>query len=174
MSFDDATYSPHILLWIVQAEARHGFRDDAIAAARKLLRLAEAPSRREIRKADLYNNLIETQMKLGDRAGAQETLRRAHVLRDVEGAGVHGVRTGLHRRSAGRFRRPGRGAADGSRPGDVQGPKPENAANLRHDALFNAVRAINANNREAPARSWRKPCGSSRSTTIPCPGAGWS
>ena len=80
VSFDDVTFSPHILLWVVWAEARHGFRDDAIAAARKLFRLAEAPTRREIRKTDFYNNLIETQMKLGDRAGAQETLRAGRTF----------------------------------------------------------------------------------------------
>ena len=33
-------------------------------------------------------------------------------------------------------------------PAMFKGQSPENAANLRHDALFNAVRAINANNRE--------------------------
>jgi beta-lactamase regulating signal transducer with metallopeptidase domain len=27
VSFDDNTYSPHILLWVVQAEERHGFRE---------------------------------------------------------------------------------------------------------------------------------------------------
>ena len=74
VSFDDNTYSPHILMWVIWAEARHGFREEAMAAARTLLRLAEIPVRHEGRKVDLYTNLIKALVELGDKEGVQETL----------------------------------------------------------------------------------------------------
>ena len=120
VSFDDTMYSPHIMLWIVQAEARHGFRDEAIASARRLLRLAEAPVKREVSKIDLYPNLLRALVELGDRAVVQEALRAGHALRDIEGAGIRSLRSGIHRPGPGRLGRPGRCPADGPRSGVVQ------------------------------------------------------
>ena len=80
VSLDDSVYSPHILLWIVRAEEQHGFRDEAIAAARELLRIAEAPIRDEFKKQGIYTNLIKTQAGLGDRAGVQQTLEAGRAF----------------------------------------------------------------------------------------------
>ncbi|WP_205678700.1 M56 family metallopeptidase [Aquisphaera insulae] len=77
VSFDDATYSPHILFWVIQAEENRGFRDEAIAASRKLLRLTETPSKRDSSKYDVFTNLIPTLIHLGDQDGVKETLQAA-------------------------------------------------------------------------------------------------
>jgi hypothetical protein len=149
VSIDDSTYWSHVLLWIIRAEARHGFHDEAVASAHKLLRIAEAPTRRESQKVDLYRYLIEIQKELGDRAGVQETfqtgrkffLKSADPLLVTYGPAfivsiqaISGDLIGALRmvRDPELYRR----------------VRPENVANIRHDALFNVVAAIKPDNRD--------------------------
>lgn len=164
VSFDDATYSPHILFWIVQAEERHGFRAEAIATSRKLLRLAEAPARRESQKLNLYRNLITELMNLGDKDLVQEALRagRAYyttrldpgfeVFAPVYIAGLQaasGDLPGALRlvRDPAFIKGSPRPGPPGAAPAAIQRTPAETAAIFRHDALFQVVAAIHANNR---------------------------
>ena len=149
VSFDDATYYPHILIWIVQAEQRMGFRDEAIAASRKLLRLAEAPARKENTKQGIYSELIKIFLDLGDRDGVQETLRAgiAHYSTKAEPgfeAFTPGAIVGLRAASGdlvGALRMV-------EAPGFIKNDSPENVRNLTHKALFGVVGAIGEKNRE--------------------------
>jgi beta-lactamase regulating signal transducer with metallopeptidase domain len=149
VGLDDSTFSPHILHWVVQAETRHGFRDEAVAAARRLSRLAEAPTGRDSQKADLYRNLIESQIQLGDRAGAEETLQAARKVFTTSNDPVllnYGPAFIVSNQAASGDLA---GALRMVRDPDVfRRVRPESVENIRHDALFHIVRAIKANNRE--------------------------
>jgi beta-lactamase regulating signal transducer with metallopeptidase domain/tetratricopeptide (TPR) repeat protein len=145
VSFDDNTYSPHILMWVIWAEERHGFRDEAIAAARKMLRFAETPCRKELRKTDLYINLIRTQVNLGDKDGVQATLRAGRKfftaatepgskdLAPIQLVGLQAASGDL----AGALRM----TRD---PGLFKEPRPANSSNFRHNALFSILQQIKA------------------------------
>ncbi len=149
VSFDDATYYPHILIWIVQAEQRTGFRDEAIAASRKLLRLAEVPARKENTKEGVYSQLIKIFLDLGDREGVQETLQAgiAHYKTKAKpgfDAFTPGAIVGLRAASGdllGALRMV-------EAPGFIKNDSPENVRNLTHGAFFGVVGAIGEKNRD--------------------------
>ena len=173
VGLDDSTYQPHILLRIAEAEGRHGFRDEAIAVGRRLLRLGEAPIRREHGKAELYLGLTRLQVELGDREGLQETLRagRAYYTTKMEPgykafASIYLVRMQ---------------AASGDVAGAVRMTRdpvlfeqkvPQNSSDFRRNALFSLVENIKAGDRETARPILEE---ASRVATIdedPFPGAG--
>jgi beta-lactamase regulating signal transducer with metallopeptidase domain/tetratricopeptide (TPR) repeat protein len=149
VSFDDCTYSPHILHWIVQSEAKHGFRDEAIAAGRKLLRIAEVPIKREIKKMSLYSNLLRTQAELGDQAGVQETLQAGRrfftTSQDPAINGAASVYLVLMQAYSGDLVGAVRMTHD---PELFKEQKQVKPSNLSHNALFTMLHAIGPRNQE--------------------------
>ncbi len=149
VSFDDNTYSPHILMCVIWVEQKWGFRDEAIAASRKLLRLAEVPARKENTKEGVYSELIKIFLDLGDREGVQETLQAgiAHYKTKAEPgfeAFTPGAIVGLRAASGdliGALRMV-------EAPGFIKNDSPENVRNLTHGAFFGVVGAIGEKNRD--------------------------
>ena len=142
VSFDDSRYLPHILQWIVVEQARAGFRDDAVETAKTLLRIAEAPVKRELSKVDLFPNLIRNLAGLKDKDVLREALRAGRefytsskepairtyassslVNLQIQSGDLLGALRMIHD------------------PEVFKGP---NAENLRHSALFSIVGAIKA------------------------------
>jgi len=149
VSLDDSYYSPHILLWIARSQARSGFRDEAIETLRRLLRLAEAPVKREIGKSDLYTNILTVQVESGDRAGVQETLRLAHQFyttsKDTHITTFAPQSLVLLQAMSGDLAGALRMVDD---PELFKDPNPRNVRNLRHTSQFSIVREISASNHE--------------------------
>ncbi|WP_406697872.1 M56 family metallopeptidase [Singulisphaera sp. Ch08] len=75
---DVSQYSPHILLWVAQAQAKAGFRDEAIGSLRKLLRIAQLPAENDYGKIELFEETMKAQVKLDNKEGIRETLRTAN------------------------------------------------------------------------------------------------
>lgn len=149
VSMDDSRYSPHILHWIAKEQVRYGFRDEAAETLRTLLRIAEAPVRRAIRKTDFYIDIIKTQVEMGDRAGARETLRLARryymTSKDQNISAFAPMWLVQFQAMSGDLAGALRMIDD---PEMFKDRNPKNVQSLRHGALFSIVRAIGPSNRE--------------------------
>ncbi len=149
VSMDDSRYSPHILHWIAKEQVRYGFRDEAAETLRTLLRIAEAPVRRAIRKTNFYIDVIKTQVEMGDRAGARETLRLARryymTSKDQNISAFAPMWLVQFQAMSGDLAGALRMIDD---PEMFKDRNPKNVQSLRHGALFSIVRAIGPSNRE--------------------------